>query len=198
MKHMRNADRRDSILDAALMLVFESGADSIKMHDVAARSSVSRQSLYQHFHSADELLDALYDRTYRDYLAVFEENAPGRLDEPDANVAPLEGLLQLPGPIHRIVSSAFFAGPNGRSAQMKLQRRLDDLIDANWIRPLTASGLDHGIVTSGVYTIFASALECRELIDRQIMTIETVRNQLTRMFEFLLRNPQDVLPAEYA
>jgi AcrR family transcriptional regulator len=58
----RAHDTRDAILDAALAVLERDGLRGSRMEDVAAEAGVSRQSVYYHFRSREEVLAALIDR----------------------------------------------------------------------------------------------------------------------------------------
>lgn len=64
------ASTRDLILDAALVVLERDGLRSSRMEDVAAEAGVSRQSVYYHFASRDELVAALIDRGLLDLAAA--------------------------------------------------------------------------------------------------------------------------------
>ena len=59
---LRSGSTRDAILDAALVVVARDGLLASRMEDVAAEAGVSRQSVYYHFHSREEVLAALLER----------------------------------------------------------------------------------------------------------------------------------------
>ena len=54
--------RRDALLDAAVALVEDGGADAVSMDAVAERAKVSRPLVYKHFANREELLVAVYQR----------------------------------------------------------------------------------------------------------------------------------------
>jgi AcrR family transcriptional regulator len=189
-KHLSLAKRRDSILDAAVEILEESGVENITMSALSARTGVSRQIVYQHFHNVDEVLEALFDRTYHTYFDHLDLGTNTYEFEEQRGLLRLEGIFELPLPMQRLVASAFFAGPHGRPFLMVIQRRLDELIDRNWVRPLVRIGYDQHAVISGVYTVVAATLECCELIEREMMTRLDAQLQIGRMVGLLLDNPR--------
>lgn len=58
-------NRRDSLLDAAGMLVAAHGASGVTMESVAAASGVSRALVYKHFSNRQDVLAALFERESR-------------------------------------------------------------------------------------------------------------------------------------
>ncbi|KGM09254.1 TetR/AcrR family transcriptional regulator [Cellulomonas bogoriensis] len=56
---------RDAILDAALAVAAEHGLDATRMEDVATAAGVTRQLVYYHFRSREQLLGELHARALR-------------------------------------------------------------------------------------------------------------------------------------
>ena len=191
-KHLAQQDRRDTILDAAMDIFCEHGLEAVTIPSLSARTGISRQVIYLHFHSVDEVLETLFDETYHEYFA--EDTSPIddliRAIEQEHGMLRLEALLDMPTPVQRVVAAAFFCGPNGRPFMMKIQKELDELLNRNWISPMSRIGIDRSSVIASIYTIVASALECHELIERDLMTKHEAESQLVRMIDFLLQNPR--------
>lgn len=59
------ADRRDSLLDAAAVMVAAGDVAGVTMDSVALAAGVSRPLVYKHFANRHELLGALYERESR-------------------------------------------------------------------------------------------------------------------------------------
>ncbi|MBV8695802.1 MAG: TetR family transcriptional regulator [Chloroflexi bacterium] len=66
-------DTRESMLEAALRVFARSGVSAATMEDIAAEAGVSRGALCWHFHSKDDLLNALVEHTSPSYTPVREE-----------------------------------------------------------------------------------------------------------------------------
>jgi len=189
-KHLAQEQRRETIIDAAIDIFCELGLESVTMATLSAHTGVSRQVIYLHFHSVDEVLEAMFDQTYHEYFDPQEGDDLLLALQQEQGLLRLESLLDMPAPVQRVVATAFFCGPHGRPFMMKIQRHLDQLLDRNWITPLTSMGIDRSCVIASVYTIVASALECYELIERGMMTKSDAEAQLVRMIDFLLQNPR--------
>src|SRR5271156_1361958 len=56
-----NEARRRRLLDAAILVLGEVGADRLTMEAVAARAAAATRTLYTHFSSRDELIAAALD-----------------------------------------------------------------------------------------------------------------------------------------
>ncbi len=195
MSQLPRARRRETILDAARDLLDEADFNDISMPEIAARVGVSRQIVYLHFHSVDEVLDSLYDRTFREYFDELESIDVTQQDTTASGLARLQRLLELPPPIHRVIYSAFFAGPKSRSALTTVQRRITEWLDDNWIQPLTSHGMNVEIATSGLYAAVSATLQFRELVDRGVISQSTARLQLARLTESLFTNPTEAVAA---
>lgn len=61
--------RRSQLLDCAQALFFERGYEGTTIHDILARAKVSKGGLYHHFHSKEEILEALCVRLAEQSLA---------------------------------------------------------------------------------------------------------------------------------
>ena len=78
----RAGGTRDAILDAALAVIARDGLRASRMEDVAAEAGVSRQSVYYHFRSREEVLSALIDRGLGDLASTIRAGAEGqRIEE---------------------------------------------------------------------------------------------------------------------
>jgi AcrR family transcriptional regulator len=70
-------DRREALLHAAVGVFFRYGLHKTSMDDVARAAGISRQGLYRHFASKDEL----FGETVRFVVAHAEEKAVAALDD---------------------------------------------------------------------------------------------------------------------
>lgn len=80
---------RDKILDASLQVFERSGLAGATMGQIAAKAKVGRATLYRHFDSKEDVLQALVLREARELFGRMEE-AAGAEDTPEAL---LEGVL---------------------------------------------------------------------------------------------------------
>jgi AcrR family transcriptional regulator len=75
------------VLDAALDLFGERGFEGTSLQDIADRLGVTKAAVYYHFHTKDELLQALVKPAFDDLLALVAEGerrpagAPARIAE---------------------------------------------------------------------------------------------------------------------
>jgi AcrR family transcriptional regulator len=65
----RDPQRRDKLLDAAIVLILGSGVRRASVDEIARTAGVSKGAVYLEFASRGALLDALVRREYRRYLA---------------------------------------------------------------------------------------------------------------------------------
>lgn len=55
-------DRKEEIINATLELAAENGLGTVSMQQIADRVGITKASLYNHFSSRDEIVDAMYER----------------------------------------------------------------------------------------------------------------------------------------
>jgi AcrR family transcriptional regulator len=75
------ADRKDSILDAALIEFADRGYEGTSTEDIAKRAGISQPYLFRLFGTKKELYIASVSRCYRDTLELFQRAAEGRRGE---------------------------------------------------------------------------------------------------------------------
>lgn len=68
----KGAERREEILDAAQLLFTDRGVMAVTTREIAAAVGISQPALYAHFHSRDEILVDLCERSF---LALAERMA---------------------------------------------------------------------------------------------------------------------------
>ncbi len=86
---------RQRLLDAALAVLGEAGAEGLTMQDVAARADVALRTLYNHFGSKEELLSEATTKSLDEVRAAVAEVAGG--DGP-----PRDQLLDFVDVYHRV------------------------------------------------------------------------------------------------
>src|ERR1700747_1094188 len=70
-------ERRDSVLDAALVEFAEKGYSATSTEDIAARAGISQPYLFRLFGTKKELYIAAVSRSHRETLALFQRAAEG-------------------------------------------------------------------------------------------------------------------------
>jgi AcrR family transcriptional regulator len=111
------AARRRQLLDAAIEVLAESGADRLTMEAVAKRADVATRTLYNHFSTRDELIAAALQRLLQEYRDAFDMRPPGEGDPPER----LRSFA-------RVLYDTF--ARQGRSITTLLDHREDPQIDA--------------------------------------------------------------------
>lgn len=112
MVRLQKEKRREQLLDVAMDMVREGGADHLTLVTLAERAAVSRPVAYEHFGTRSGLLLALYQRLENSYVEALRRalaEAPGDLS----------GLA-------RIISAAYFdclahSGAEGPALSAALQ-----------------------------------------------------------------------------
>ena len=70
MRIVKSAEeRKNEILDVAEQLFAEKGFDHASTNDIIMKIGIARGTLYHHFRSKEEILDALVERMTRDSVA---------------------------------------------------------------------------------------------------------------------------------
>src|SRR5260370_42285500 len=74
-------ERRDDLLDAALIEFAEHGYEGTSTEDIARRAGISQPYLFRLFGTKKDLYIASVGRCYRDTLELFQRAAEGRRGE---------------------------------------------------------------------------------------------------------------------
>lgn len=77
MVQARSKMTREKVLEAATQLVLEAGHEALSMKELVAISGVSNGSIFHHFGSRDGVLEEIFKRERREYLAFVSQ---GTLD----------------------------------------------------------------------------------------------------------------------
>ena len=75
------AERRDAVLDAALVEFAESGLEGTSTEDIARRAGISQPYLFRLFGTKKELFRGVVARCFRETLETFQRAAEGKRGE---------------------------------------------------------------------------------------------------------------------
>src|SRR5207302_10065960 len=75
------AERKDDVLDAALIEFAERGLQGTSTEDIARRAGISQPYLFRLFGTKKELFKATVSRCFRETLEVFQRAAEGKRGE---------------------------------------------------------------------------------------------------------------------
>jgi AcrR family transcriptional regulator len=75
------AERRDDVLDAAMVEFAERGYEGTSTEDIARRAGISQPYLFRLFGTKKELFKATVSRCYRETLEMFQQAAEGKRGE---------------------------------------------------------------------------------------------------------------------
>lgn len=87
-RSMGRTTKKDAILEAALALFAEKGADATTTREIAERAGTSEGNLYRHFEGKEDLIRTLFHNSARRFAALLEEGAREEV-EPDARLSAL-------------------------------------------------------------------------------------------------------------
>ncbi len=110
LRERQRVARGEAILDAAFALMVEQGYDALTMEAVAARVGISRQTLYHHFKSRDEIVLRA--------LLILAGESVAMIGALDLALSPVERLKQI---VHWMIESK--AEP-ARAALVKVKQSL--------------------------------------------------------------------------
>ena len=68
-------ERKNEILDAAAVLFMKKGFDNTSTNDILDAVGIARGTLYHHFKSKEEVMDALIDRQMEKILSAARQAA---------------------------------------------------------------------------------------------------------------------------
>jgi AcrR family transcriptional regulator len=125
--------RRDHLLDAAGGLVRRGGWSALSMQGLAAAAGVSRQLVYEHFATADDLylatLTHLFERAYTATLAIAASGG-GVEDTVRRSFA---FFLDLPAEERHALRALAIESEPGRPSMARARARLRNRIAAVWV-----------------------------------------------------------------
>ena len=140
-------ERKNEILDVAEQLFAEKGFDNASTNDIIKRIGIARGTLYHHFGSKEEILDALVERMTREGIAaaraiISDQSRPlmerlsGAIMALDAGSAAVPAVLEQ---IHK---------PQNALLHQKMQERLISGV-VPLISELIREGNEEGIFDTG-------------------------------------------------
>jgi AcrR family transcriptional regulator len=125
--------RRDHLLDAAGRLVRSGGWTALSMQGLAAAAGVSRQLVYEHFDTADDLhlatLTHLFERAYTSTIAIATSGA----DVEETIGRSFELFLDLPLEERHALRTLAIETEPGRPSVARARVRLRNRIAAVWV-----------------------------------------------------------------
>lgn len=139
--YLARDDRRAALLDVAATVVVEQGWPALSMISVAETAQVSRQLVYQHFASVDELMADTMSHLFRDRFEKIRESI-------QTNSSDLAGLMRIVGqqtfdekPGHvRALWQMITATYSDNAETSRMGRRLRHLLTKLW-SPIIAQQL---------------------------------------------------------
>ncbi|WP_439601722.1 TetR/AcrR family transcriptional regulator [Devosia sp.] len=140
MARLSKEDRRQQLLDVALKIVREEGADQLTLVSLALRAEVSRPVTYEHFGTRSGLLLALYERLERAYVDALRKAlaaAPRNLHALAAQMSSAYFSCLVDAGVEGPALSAALQGSEEMAAQQLAMR--DEYVDVmqGVLQPLT-------------------------------------------------------------
>ena len=188
-------ERKNEILDAADELFGQKGFDGTSTNDILEKVGIARGTLYYHFKSKEDIMDALIERYTVLILEAAKENAA------DKSIPVNERII-------RVVMSLNISGGNGKEIiddinkpQNALMHQKIEKIIINGVTPILTGIICEGIEQGLFSTPFP--YECMEMIvtyanivfDDDMVTMANEEESASRIQAFVF-NAERLLGAE--
>lgn len=188
-------ERKNEILDAADELFGQKGFDGTSTNDILEKVGIARGTLYYHFKSKEDIMDALIERYTVLILEAAKENAA------DKSIPVNERII-------RVVMSLNISGGNGKEIidhinkpQNALMHQKIEKIIINGVTPILTGIICEGIEQGMFSTPFP--YECMEMIvtyanivfDDDMVTMANEEESASRIQAFVF-NAERLLGAE--
>ena len=139
MRTVKTAEeRKNEILDVAEELFAEKGYDNASTNDIIARIGIARGTLYHHFGSKEEILDAIVDRMTREGISQARNIVNDKSLPIIKRLTGVLGSLQVKGSAGNEVMEQMHK-PQNALLHQKMQERL-----INGVVPLIAQLIKEG------------------------------------------------------
>ena len=197
MRIVKDAEaRRNEILDAADELFGQKGFDGTSTNDILLKVGIARGTLYYHFKSKEDIMDALIERTNVNILGAAQQIAG------DTSIPVIERIL-------RVVMALNISGGSGNSQEiMEHIHRPQNALMHQKIQKAIISGVPKiltPIIREGIELGMFSTIypyECMEMvvvyantIFDEDMVVLTDEERMTRILAFIA-NVERLLGAE--
>lgn len=149
-------ERRNEILDAADELFGQKGFDGTSTNDILDKVGIARGTLYYHFKSKVDIMDALIDRYSSRLLGAAQEIATDRLMPVNARIVRVVMSLNVSGHSSNEIMEHIHKPQNALMHQ-KIQRAV-----INGLTPILAGLIQEGIDQGLFHTPYP--YECMEMV----------------------------------
>lgn len=132
-RYLARDDRRSALLDVAAEVVEQQGWPALSMIAVADAAQVSRQLVYQHFESVDELMKDTMTHIFRDVYEGIRariQSEPGKVM--DVVLAAENMTFNLPPNRARALWQILTATTSGQADATRASRRIRHLVSKMW------------------------------------------------------------------
>ena len=186
--YLAKDDRRLALLETAADVVEKQGWPALSMISVAERAGVSRQLVYQHFESLDELMTETITHIFRESY----EKVRGRIEGGSGDIAGLvqateEMAFELAPGRARALWQMINGGFADTTEAKRLSRRLRHLLTNTWL-PVGRStfGLKDADARVIIWMLHMAFWGAHQLVDEG----ETDRKNAMRLFMWLVAQVQ--------
>lgn len=187
-------ERRDEILDAAEELFGRKGFDGTSTNDILERVGIARGTLYYHFKSKEDIMDALIERYNVRLIAAAQEIAA------DKSIPVIERII-------RVVMSLNVSGGGGEEIKEHIHKPQNALMHQKiqkviikGVAPILAGVIREGIEQGMFNTPFP--FECMEMVVVYANTVfdddmmDVTHEELASRIQAFIFNVERLLGAE--
>ncbi|XID92257.1 TetR/AcrR family transcriptional regulator [Paenibacillaceae bacterium WGS1546] len=195
MRVVKEAEqRRNEILDAADVLFAQKGFDGTSTSDILDKVGIARGTLYYHFKSKEDMMDALIERYNARLLSAAQEIAADKSIPVVERMTRVVMALNLSGGSSQVIMEHIHKPQNALMHQ-KIQK-----VIVNGVPPILTGIIEEGI-TQGVFDT-RYPYECMEMVVIYASTVfdgdmvaMTNEERMSRMIAFI-GNVERLLGAE--
>jgi AcrR family transcriptional regulator len=186
--YLGREERRKTLIETAAAVVERHGWQALSMISVAERAKVSRQLVYGHFSSVDELFAETMTWIFRDIYASARaafQNAPGGLAE--LTTAAEAITFGMPAGRARALWQMMSATYSDSPETLRMSRRLRHLLTNMWTPVVTETlGLESSDARALIWMLHMAVWGARQLMDEG----EVDRATAARLFAWLVNQVQ--------
>lgn len=149
-------ERRNEILDAADELFFQKGFDGTSTNDILEKVGIARGTLYHHFKSKEDIMDALIERYKDRLLDAAQEIAVNK------NIPVVERIIQVVMALNISGGSSAEIMEHIHKPQNALMHQKIQKVIISGVTPILAGIIREGIEQGLFHTPFP--YECMEMV----------------------------------
>lgn len=165
------AQRHEALLDAASDIIDEVGIYALTMAEVAHRSQVSRQLVYQHFDTLGKLLQEIISRRFNHLQQAFLAETESSGDSRSTARSQLYRVVSLPPSEQRFLAE-FFTSHGGPDEFRRAVATIRELLIDRWATIVSAEGLTVPQVRARIWATFYAVMGLWEQMAEGVICLD--------------------------